>query len=143
MHGAVGQQVGQKWRQVACPFRPRQVHSSKRLPRNDLHRWLPAPTAGSRLRARNELPESVPLFPGTEGPRPFKVHFEAEIEVEKELIPPLVVTGEGASRTLTVILDPRQWLTAGPVGTDLSQFNGRLVEFEFELDRGVKIEIDD
>jgi len=79
----------------------------------------------------------------------FTTYFEAEIEVERELSPPLEVTGDGLSRSLTVRLDPTRWFhnSDGTV-RDLSQFDyastDELVEFEAEFEDGVtEIEVDD
>lgn len=86
--------------------------------------------------------------PASGGPaRPFTVFLEAEIEVELDLVPPLVVDGSGAA--LTVDIAPSLWF--GRVdGTvlDLSQFDfvatGAVPEFEAELERGfVRVEVDD
>jgi hypothetical protein len=79
----------------------------------------------------------------------FTTYFEAEIEIERELSPPLEVTGDGLSRSLTVRLDPTRWFRHSD-GTvrDLSQFDyastDDLVEFEAEFEDGVTdIEVDD
>ena len=66
---------------------------------------------------------------------PFRVFFEAEVEIEQEFNPPLDLTTGDA--TVTVVVDPALWFTQSD-GTvlDLSQFDGQLVEFEAELDNG-------
>lgn len=79
--------------------------------------------------------------------RSFTTYFEAEIEVERELQPPLEVTGDGFSRTLTVKLDPSQWFASeNDAVLDLSQYDysktEELVELEFE-DGVVEVEADD
>ncbi len=70
-------------------------------------------------------------------PRPFRVFVDAEIEIELDLAPPLVV-GDGAEpRTVSVTLDPAVIFQNGGQVVDLSAFNGRLVEFELDhLERG-------
>lgn len=70
-------------------------------------------------------------------PRPFRVFFESEIEVEREFQPPLVVSGDDAQRTVSMSLDPSLWFTRGD-GTvmDLSELDGTLVEFEVEIEHG-------
>jgi hypothetical protein len=67
---------------------------------------------------------------------PFSVFFEAEIEIEIEFEPPLDLT-DGTSATVDVVVDPAAWF-ARPDGTvmDLSQFEGQVVEFESEMERG-------
>lgn len=69
--------------------------------------------------------------------RPFRVFFEAEIEVERRLEPPLVISGDDAQRTIAVQLDPALWFGRSD-GTvlDLSALDGTLVEFEVEIERG-------
>ena len=77
----------------------------------------------------------------------FRVYFDAEIEIELDLVPSLVVSEEGASWTLTVDVQPGLWfmLPGGDV-LDLSQHDwdvtGELLDFEFELEDGfAEIEI--
>lgn len=79
--------------------------------------------------------------------RPFTTYFEAELEVERDLRPPLDVTGNAFSRQLTVKLDPSQWfVSSGDLVLDLSQYDyeetEELVELEFE-DGVVEVETDD
>ncbi len=89
------------------------------------------------------------VFVGTFTPtageaQPFTTFIEAEIEVERELDPPLVVGRSGRSREVTVTLDPSNWFvsTDGTV-RDLSAMDGRSIEFELELEKGfTKIEIE-
>lgn len=77
--------------------------------------------------------------PNTGDPQPFTVYFEAEIEVEMPLDPPLEVPGDDG---LTVTVNPLLW-----IGTmDLLAADGRLIEFELEMEDGfveIKIEDDD
>ncbi len=75
----------------------------------------------------------------------FTTFFAAEIEVEMELVPPLELTAEGASRELTIVLSPDLWFlnTDGTV-MNLALYSGELVEFEAEFENGVvEIEVDD
>ena len=75
-------------------------------------------------------------------PIPFRAFFEAEIEVEMELSPPLDLT-TAAPTTVTVTIDPAAWF-GRPDGTvlDLSQLDfartGRVLEFEVEMERGFR-----
>jgi hypothetical protein len=80
-------------------------------------------------------------------PIPFMVFFEAEIEIEKDLAPPLVVDQE--NETVTIELDPSVWFRRfdGTV-MNLAAFDfettGIVVEFEAELENGFpKIEFED
>lgn len=79
----------------------------------------------------------------------FRVFMKAEIEVEMDLIPNLVVDGGAANRDLTVDISPDIWFTqsSGAV-LDLTQYDydetGQLLEFDVELEDGfTKIEIED
>ena len=78
--------------------------------------------------------------------RPFVSYFEAEIKVEMELDPALVVDGE--SGTLDITIDPVAWFTEvnGAV-IDLSAFDyattGAVLEFEAKMEHGfTKIELE-
>jgi hypothetical protein len=73
----------------------------------------------------------------------FTTYFEAEIEIEMELDPPLEVV-DGASLDLTINLDPAEWFEL-PDGTvlDLSALQDELVEFELEFEDGFEIEYED
>lgn len=83
--------------------------------------------------------------PNGGSPTTFRTYFEAEIEVELDLDPPLEIS-EG-SRSVMVELVPTAWFME-PDGTvtDLSAFDfemtGTLVEFELELEDGFEVEID-
>ncbi len=88
-------------------------------------------------------------FTPTDGdPVGFRAYFEAEIEVELDLSPPLEVTADMASKSIVVELVPEVWFKRGD-GTvwDLSQFDfqttGELIEFELEMEDGFELEIDD
>ena len=83
--------------------------------------------------------------PAGGSPTDFRVFFEAEIEIEIEFPPPGLDLTADADPTVTVIVDPALWF-GRPDGTvlDLSQFDGHLVEFEFEMEHGFpEIEFDD
>jgi len=90
----------------------------------------------------------VGTFTPTGGqPVPFTVFFDAEIKIEKALVPPLVVDAQ--NETVTIQLDPGVWFRRSD-GTvmDLSAFDfattGDLLEFEAELEDGFpKVELDD
>lgn len=77
--------------------------------------------------------------------RPFRVYFEAEVEVEMDLVPPLVVDADGTGdRSLVVDVQPGRWFVRSN-GTvrDLSQFDGDVIELEVEIEDGfVDVEFD-
>jgi hypothetical protein len=74
--------------------------------------------------------------------QPFATYFDAEIEIERELNPPVDVRGGDPSRTITVKLDPSRWFARSD-GTvqNLAQRNyadtGDLVELEVEFEDGI------
>lgn len=78
----------------------------------------------------------------------FRVFLKAEIEIEMELIPNLVIEGSAASRDVTVELSPDIWfMQASGEVIDLSQFDydttGELLEFDVEFEDGfTKIEVE-
>ncbi len=87
--------------------------------------------------------------PGDSPVRDFRVYAEAEIEIELDLNPPLVIDSEGADYDVTIRVDPTLWLmnTDGTV-RDLSSFDydltGNLLEFEVEIQNGFKeVEVQD
>ena len=91
--------------------------------------------------------EASMLIEGTFAPTgadgvPFRAFFEAEIEVELELSPPLDLT-TAAPTTVTVTIDPAAWF-GRPDGTvlDLSQLDfartGRVLEFGVEMEQGFR-----
>ncbi len=92
----------------------------------------------------------VGTFTPTEGtPTSFNTYFEAEIEIEQMLTPPIEVNSESFSRELVVRLDPARWFERSN-GTieDLSQFDydetETVRELEAEFEEGVaEIEYDD
>jgi hypothetical protein len=77
----------------------------------------------------------------------FRVYFDAEIEVEYDLVPPLVVSADSPSE-ITINLRPDLWFRNGD-GTvrNLAAFHyptyRALVEFEAEFEGGLRIEFDD
>lgn len=89
----------------------------------------------------------VGTFTPTGGePVPFTTFFEAEIKVEKEFDPALVI--DDANRAVTVEVDPSAWFLSGGQVIDLSAFDfartGEVVEFEAKMENGfTKIEFDD
>lgn len=100
-----------------------------------------------------EWPEEASMvvigsFTPTGGPaRPFTAYFEAEVKVEREFEPPLVI--DDANRVVTVEVDPSAWfLNADGSVIDLSAYDfattGTIVEFEAKMNDGfTKIEFDD
>jgi hypothetical protein len=78
-------------------------------------------------------------------PSAFEVFFDAEVEVELDLRPPLVVDADGlADRTLVVDVQPGRWFLRGDGSVrDLSALDGSLVELEVEIEDGfVEVEFD-
>ena len=89
------------------------------------------------------------FLPDGGDPIPFRVFVDAEIEIEIDLMPILVISSDGeASRTITVDVQPDIWFRLPTGGVlDLSQFDwdttGELLEFEFEFEDGfAEIEFD-
>ena len=81
---------------------------------------------------------------------PFRVFVDAEIEIELELSPPLVVGEDGVGdRELVVDVRPDLWFADGQGGViDLSEWDydgtGRILELEIEIEDGfIEVEIDD
>lgn len=89
-------------------------------------------------------------FAPTDGsPTPFRAYFEAEVEIEREIAPPLRVTEDDTAPSVTVRVDPAVWFRM-PDGTvlDLRAFDfdatGEVFEFEVEFEDGVmELEWDD
>ncbi len=80
---------------------------------------------------------------GGRGSVVFRVYFDAEIEVEMDLLPPLTVGEEGQGEAIVVDVDPVSWfLRSDGTVWDLSQYDyektGDLVEFEAEMERGFR-----
>lgn len=94
-------------------------------------------------------PEASMVVTGTFTPtggaaQSFTVFFDADIEVEMDLVPPVVIDAAGAaSRTITVNLEPMRWFMVGADVLDLSAFDGQTLEFEAELEDGFEVELDD
>jgi hypothetical protein len=59
--------------------------------------------------------------------QPFTVYLRAELEIERELVPPLSVPGDNA---LTVTVDPATWFTSSGRVVNLAALDGRTVEME-------------
>ena len=71
----------------------------------------------------------------------FTTYFEAEVEVEIDLVPPF---DTDTNTEISVRLNPEAWFV-NPDGTvwDLAALQGQLVEFEIEMEDGFEIKIDD
>ncbi len=86
--------------------------------------------------------------PTGDSPIDFRVFLKAEIEIEMELVPSLVVEGGVANRALTVDIDTEIWFTeANGSVVDLSQYDydatGQLLEFDVEMEDGfTKVEVE-
>ena len=86
--------------------------------------------------------------PNGGSPIDFRVFLKAEIEIEMELVPPVVIDGGVASRDLTVDIEPEIWFTASDGSViDLTQYDydatGQLLEFDVEFeDAFTKVEIE-
>jgi hypothetical protein len=104
----------------------------------------------------DDWPEDASLFvegtftPTGGDPQAFRVYFDAEIEVERDLNPPLIVEEDGGSVTVIVVeINAGRWFERSDGSViDLSQFDygrtGALLEFEAEFEDGVmEIEIED
>jgi hypothetical protein len=83
-------------------------------------------------------------------PVPFRTFIEAEIEVELELVPNLIIGNDGsANRSIVVDLRPDLWFVDHQGGVrDLTQWDydttGRLLELELEIENGFwSVEFDD
>lgn len=118
---------------------------------------LAAAIAALRTQILNEIPDwprkASAMVAGTfesaaTGSVSFRVFLDAEIEIERDLIPPLVVGADGiATRDLTVNVRPDIWFTRldGSV-IELQNYDwdttGELLEFELEMEDGfTEIEI--
>ena len=76
-------------------------------------------------------------------PVAFETYFDADIEVEMDLIPLLTVAEGLASRDLTILLRPAAWfLRAGGTVWNLKDIEGQLVDFDLEIKDGFDLEID-
>jgi hypothetical protein len=77
--------------------------------------------------------------------RRFRVFFDAEVEVEIDLEPPLIVGSDGTgSAPWWSTCSPARWFErANGTVRDLSQFEGELIELEVEIEDGfVDVEFD-
>lgn len=90
----------------------------------------------------------VGSFESDQGSMDFRVYLDAEIEIEMDLIPNLIVDAEGASgSTLTVDIQPALWFTRSdgsvlPLHLYDWDATGELLEFEVEMEDGfTKVEI--
>ena len=89
----------------------------------------------------------VGTFTPTGGqPVSFTTFFEAEIKIEKEFDPALVI--DDTNKAVTVEVDPSKWFLVGTNVVNLAAFDfgrtGKVVEFEAKLEDGfTKIEFDD
>ena len=89
----------------------------------------------------------VGTFTPTGGqPVSFTTFFEAEIKIEKEFNPALVI--DDTNKAVTVEMDPSKWFLVGTnvINLAASGFGrtGKVVEFEAEMEDGfTKIEFDD
>lgn len=80
-----------------------------------------------------------------EAARSFRVFVDAEVEVELDLEPPLVVAADGsADRTVVVDVRPAAWFVrADGTVRDLSRYVGSVFELEVEIEDGfVDVEFD-
>lgn len=72
---------------------------------------------------------------------PFKVYFDAEIEVEIEFATALTISEEGVGPGISVQVNPEAWFVTAKGVRDLSQHNyvaaeENLVSFEVEIEKG-------
>jgi hypothetical protein len=73
----------------------------------------------------------------------FETFFDADIEVELDLVPVLTVADGVASRGLTILLEPATWfLRADGTVWNLKDLEGQLVDFDLEIEDGFELEID-
>lgn len=79
----------------------------------------------------------------------FVVYLEAEIEIERDLVPPLIIGDGEANPDLTVDLRPDIWFGASdgsvlPLHIHDYETTGQVLEFELEMEEGItEVEIDD
>ncbi len=73
----------------------------------------------------------------------FETYFDADIEVEMDLMPVLTVAGGEASRDLTILLQPSRWfLRSDGTVWNLKDLEGQLVDFDLEIEDGFELKID-
>jgi hypothetical protein len=63
--------------------------------------------------------------------RPFTAYLNAEVRLTLAISPPLTVTEGSATGQVSILLDPSVIFRTGSQVIDLSQFNGKLGQFEF------------
>jgi hypothetical protein len=63
--------------------------------------------------------------------RPFNAYLDAEVRLQLPITPPLTVAEGTSTAQVSVLVDPAVLFRVGTQVIDLSQFNGRLAEFEF------------
>ncbi len=81
---------------------------------------------------------------GTADPVPFETYFDADIEVEMDIMNPVLeVTDSGTNRELIILLDPGVWFVRADGSVwDLKSLEGRLIDFDLEIDDGFELKID-
>lgn len=91
----------------------------------------------------------VGSFESPAGTTAFRVYMEAEIEIERDLVPPLIVSDDGSAGTdLIVDIRPDIWFgrsDGSVMELHLYDFDatGELLEFEVEMENGiVEVEVD-
>ncbi len=73
----------------------------------------------------------------------FETYFDADIEVEIDLVPLLTVENGAASRDLTILLQPDRWfLRADGTVWNLKELEAELVDFDLEIEDGFELKID-
>ena len=104
------------------------------------------------VRVRNQFPnwpdKASMVVTGTWTPTggaavSFETYFDADIEVEIDLVPVLTVADGVASRDLTILLRPDLWfLRADGTVWNLKDIEGELVDFDLEIEDGFELKID-
>ncbi len=75
-------------------------------------------------------------------PVAFETYFDADIEVEMDLVPAYTIA-DGVAGDLTILLQPAAWfLRAAGTVWNLKDLEGQLVDFELEIEDGFDLEID-
>lgn len=73
----------------------------------------------------------------------FETYFDADIEVEIDLVPVLTVADGVASGDLTILLRPDLWfLRSDGTVWNLRDLEGQLVDFDLEIEDGFELKID-
>jgi len=73
-------------------------------------------------------------------PRDFRAFLRAEVKLTLPINPPLTVAEGTNTAQVAVLLDPASFFRTGTTVVDLSQFNGRVGEFENEMEHGFESE---